>query len=149
MRSIFQTSQFKKNFKKLKSRGKDIEKPTRRISLALAPAFPPKANEKRRPPAQSPSRPWPQPIQVKGSTRSDPPCVWIGRRLMGKHRISHPTESRASIVPFQTWRGLPGVLHATHEGRRLGMRKPVYQVQNPLFGRHLFFFICTLHKQCK
>src|ERR1035437_2190575 len=30
--------------------------PTRRISLAMAPAFPPKSNEKRRPPAQSPSR---------------------------------------------------------------------------------------------
>jgi len=59
-----------------------VRPPTRRISLAMAPAFPPKANEKRRPPAQSPSRPGPQPIQAKGTPRRVPPCAWIGRRQM-------------------------------------------------------------------
>ena len=66
-------------------------------------------------PGTEPVAPWPQPIQAKGSPQRVPPCAWIGRRLMAKHRISHPTECRSSNKHFSSLDRKSTRLNSSHE----------------------------------
>jgi hypothetical protein len=67
--------------------------PTRRISLALAPAFPPMANEKRRPPAQSPSHRGRNRSKQKELPKGSPLVLGSVAASWGMHSVSRSTES--------------------------------------------------------